>query len=225
MSGTPVSQRPHRLYLAALGALCATAVTLFAVSIGLLTLATSRDAPSGIIAAAISLIIGTSAFCAWIGSAFIYQARARWSALLGRGSVILAPPPVMRVSIVVIAASLGAITVAVATASPPLSWVMFMGVAFLTLAVIASRFRVLRFEANEWGIRCTNPVGRISLPWSRVVALRIRGKLQRIVLVTEDQRERMLWTIDPRLPFNRDSARVLVAEVDAIRQSAEKPGA
>jgi len=136
--------------------------------------------------------------------------------------VILAPPPVMRVSIVVIAASLGAITVAVATASPPLSWVMFMGVAFLTLAVIASRFRVLRFEANEWGIRFTNPVGRISLPWSRVVALRIRGKLQRIVLVTEDQRERMLWTIDPRLPFNRDSARVLVAEVDAIRQSAEK---
>jgi len=225
MSATPVRQRPHRLHLVMLGALCATAVALFAISIGLVTLATSRDAPPGVIAAAIANIVGTGAFCVWIGSAFIYQARARWSALLGRGSVLLAPPAVMRVSLVVIAASLGTITAGFATANPPPSFLMFTGVAFFTLAVIASRFRVLRLEANEWGISCTNPVGRISLPWNRVVALRTRGRLQRIVLVTEEQRERMLWTVDPRIPANRGSTRVLVAELDTIRQSAAKPGA
>jgi hypothetical protein len=220
MSATPVSQRPHWVYLAALGALCATAVALFAISIALVRLASSRDAPPGIIAATIALMVGTGAFCVWIGSAFIYQARARWSALLGRGSLLLAPPPVMRVSTGVIAASLGTITAALATANPPPIFVMLTGAAFLTLALIASRFRVLRLEANGWGIRCTNPVGRISLPWNRVVALGTCGRLQRIVLVTVDQRERMLWTLDPRIPANRGSTRVLVAELDAIRQSA-----
>jgi hypothetical protein len=211
--------------LVMLGALCATAVTLFAISIVLVTLLALRNAPPGVSAAAIANIVGTGAFCVWIGSAFIYQATARWSALLGRGSVLLAPPAVMRVSMVVIAASVGTITAGVASANPPPSFVMFLGVAFLTLIVITSRFRALRLEANEWGIRCTNPVGRIILPWNRVVALGTRGRLQRIVLVTEDQRERMLWTLDPRIPLHRDSTRVLVAELDAIRQSAAKSGA
>jgi hypothetical protein len=42
---------------------------------------------------------------------------------------------------------------------------------------------------------------------------------QRIVAVTPG-RDQMLWVWDPRVPVSRDAARLLVAELEAVRHSA-----
>jgi hypothetical protein len=50
-----------------------------------------------------------------------------------------------------------------------------------------------------------------------------RGKsilAQRIVAVAKHGRERMLWVFDPRIPASRETARVLVAELEAVWQLA-----
>jgi hypothetical protein len=46
---------------------------------------------------------------------------------------------------------------------------------------------------------------------------------QRIVAVTQE-RQRMLWVWDPRVPVSRDAARLLVAELEAVRQLAPNLG-
>jgi hypothetical protein len=222
---TPVSQQRDRFGVALYGAEFVVALALLAISIGLVIMATARNAPTGVLVATVAFIFGTGAFCVWTGAAVFYQARPGPRSLGGR-SLVWAPPLVMRVATVVIVVSLGTITAAVATVGLRPIALLVLGVAFLALTLIASRFLVARCEADHWGIRCTNPLTTVRIPWSAVRSLEPRGSsalAQRIVVVTEQGRERMLWVVDPRVPVSRDTARLLVAELESLRQSATTP--
>ena len=48
------------------------------------------------------------------------------------------------------------------------------------------------------------------------------ARAQRIVAITKQGRERMLWVFDLRVPVSRDAAQVLVAELEAVRRSAPR---
>lgn len=91
---------------------------------------------------------------------------------------------------------------------------------------VGGRVLVGRLEANAWGIRCTTPFATIRLPWNEVWSLEGPGSStfsQRIVAVSKDGRRRMLWVFDPRVPVSRDGARILVAELEGVRQLATLP--
>jgi hypothetical protein len=225
VSTTPVRQQRYRIGVALYGAEFVVALALFAKSIDLVILATARNAPSGALVATVAFILGTGAFCVFTGAAVFYQARPGPRFLGGR-SVVWAPPLVMRVATVVIVVSLGTITAAVATEAPPPRVLLGLGVAFLAMTLIASRFLVARFVADPWGITCTNPLTTVRIPWSAVRSLEPRGNsalVQRIAVDTEQGRERFLWVVDPRVPVSRDTARLLVAELESVRQSAKTP--
>lgn len=98
----------------------------------------------------------------------------------------------------------------------------------LGIGIVAARLLVARFEADAWGIRCTNPTTTVRIPWGDLQSLEPRGEsvlAQRIIVVTKQRRARMLWTFDPRVPVCRDTGRLLVAELEAVRRSAAGPGA
>jgi len=223
VSTTPVRQQRYRLGVALYGAEFVVALALFAISIGLVILATARNAPTGVLVATVAFILGTGAFCVWTGAAVFYQARPGPRSLGGR-SVVWAPPLVMRVATVVIVASLGTITAAVATVGLRPIVLLVLGLPFLALALIASRFLVARCVADHWGITCTNPLTTVRIPWNAVRSLEPRGNsalAQRVVVVTEQGRWRILWVVDPRVPVSRDTARLLVADLESVRQSAK----
>jgi hypothetical protein len=225
MSATPVSRQRYPLGVALYGALFVVALALLVISIRLVIMATASKAPIGVLVATVALLVGTGAFCVWTGAAVFYQARSKPSPS-GARAVVWSPPLLMRVAIVVIAVSLGIITAAVATAGPPPSVLLKLGMAFLAMTLIALRFFVLRFEANQWGIACTGPLTTVRIPWNALRPLQLRGGsalFQRIAVVTEDGREPMLWVVDPRLPISRDTARLLLAELEAVRRSATTP--
>jgi hypothetical protein len=225
VSTTPVSQQRDRLGVALYGAEFVVALALLAISLGLVIMATARNAPTGVFVATVAFIVGTGAFCVWTGTAVFYQARPGPRSLGGR-SVVWAPPLVMRVATVVIVASLGTITAAMATVGLRPIALLVLGLAFLALVLIASRFLVARFVADHWGITCTNPLTTVRIPWSVVRSLEPRGSsalAQRIVVVTDQGRERMLWVVDPRVPVSRDTARLLVTQLEAVWQAAAAP--
>ena len=129
----------------------------------------------------------------------------------------------MRVAMVVIAVSIGIITAAVATVGLRIEVLLVLGVVFLATVFVTSRFLVLRLEANPWGITCAGPWRTVRIPWSVVRSVEPRGSstlAQRVDLITEQGRGRRIWMLDPRFPINRDSARLLVAELEAVRRSA-----
>jgi hypothetical protein len=225
MSATPVRQQRFRLGVALYGAEFVVALALFAKSIGLVILAAARNAPTGVLVATVAFLLGTGAFCVWTGAAVFYQVRPGPRSLGGR-SVVWAPPLVMRVATVVIVVSLGTITAAVAIMRPPPTVLLGLGMAFLAMTLIASRFLVARFEADHWGITCTNPLTTVRIPWSAVRSPEPRGNsalVQRVVVVTNQGREPFLWVVDPRVPISRDTARLLVADLEAVWRSATSP--
>jgi hypothetical protein len=223
---SPTLGQQPRLGVAVYRAEYVMALGLLAICIGLVILAMAIDAPTGFLVATTALLIGTTAFCVYTRAAVFYQARAA-ARSLARPSAAWGLPPVMRVALVVIAASLGVVLAAVATVNPPPTVLLGLAVAFVTMALMAWRFFVARCEANRWGIRYTF-LSTIRIPWAAVRSLEPRGKsalFQRVVVVTEDGRNRMLWVLDPRVPLSNESARLLVAELEAVRQSAMTPAA
>jgi hypothetical protein len=227
MSTTPVRQHHFRIGVALYGALFVVALALLGISIGLVKLASTRESPTEALVATDAFVVATCAFGVWTGAAVIYQARSDTRPPVGR-SVIWAPPLVMRVAMVVIAVSIGIITAAIATAGLKVEVLFVLGVVFLATVLVTSRFLVLRFEANPWGITCTGAWRTVRIPWSVVRSIEPRGSstlAQRVHLITEQGRVPRLFMPDPRFPVNRASARLLVAELETVRRSAAKPGA
>jgi hypothetical protein len=227
MSTTPVRQYHFRVGVALNGALFVVALAFLGISIGLVKLAKAGENPTGVLVATNAFVVATCAFCVWTAAAVIYQARSEKRPPTGR-SVVWAPPLVMRVAIVVIAASLGIITAAFASLGLMIEVLLVLGVVCLAMVLIASRFLVLRLEANPSGITGTGLWRTVRIPWSAVRSIEPRGSstlAQRVYLITEQGRRPRLWMADPRFPINRDSARLLVAELETVRRSAPKPGA
>jgi hypothetical protein len=223
MSTVPVTPQRPWPGVAANGSLFVVALGFLGISIGLVVMAIARNAPTGLLVATVAFLVGTGAFCVWTGAAVFYQARSGRRPLGGR-SVVLAPPLVMRVAMVVIAVSIGIITVGAFTVAP--STLFVFGLASVAMALITARFLVFRFEANDWGITSTGPFTTVRIPWNALRSLEPRGDsafTQRVQVVTEQGRKPRLWILDPRFPVSRDSARLLVAALDAVRQSASSP--
>jgi hypothetical protein len=88
------------------------------------------------------------------------------------------------------------------------------------------RLLVARLEADDWGIRWTSLLTTVRIPWSDVRSLEPRGTsafTQKIVVITHQGRERQLWVVDHRVPASRDTARLLVAELETVRRLATLP--
>ena len=227
MSTIPVRQHHFRVGVALYGALFVLALAFLGISIGLMKLAKTGENPTGVLVATDAFVVATCAFCVWTGAAVIYQARSETRPPVGR-SVVWAPPLVMRVAMVVIAVSIGIITAAIATLGLRIEVLLVLGVVSLATVLAASRFLVLRLEATPLGITCTGPWRTVRIPWSVVRSIEPRGSstlAQRVELITEQGRRPSLWMADPRFPVNRASARLLVAELETVRQLAAKPGA
>ena len=225
MSATPNGQQRYLLGVAHYGALFALGLPMVGVSVYLMMTAVEKDAPRALVVAAAAMVAGIGGCILYAGAGLYYQA---WPIPLSRvrDSLVWRPPLVFRVAAVICVVALS--TTFVALATMPLIWkvplplVIAAGVAVLITWFIGLRLPVARLEADDWGIRCTNPFTTVRLPWSEVQSLEARGGStlsQRIVAVTQG-RERMLWVWDPRVPFNRDAARLLVADLEAVRQSA-----
>jgi hypothetical protein len=225
MSATPNSQQRYPLGVALCGALFAFGLPMVGGSVYLMITAVEKDAPRALVVAAAAMVAGIGGFILYAGAGLYYQA---WPVPLSRvrDSLVWRPPLVFRIAVVICVVALSTTFVALVTIPAirrvPLPLVVSAGVAVLIAWLIGLRLPVARLEADDWGIRCTNPFTTVRLPWSEVRTLEARGRSmlsQRIVAVTQG-RDQMLWVWDPRIPVSRDAARLLVAELEAVRQSA-----
>ena len=190
--------------------------------------AVEKNPPRTLVVAAAALVVGIGGNILYTGVGLYYQARPAPVSTV-RDSLVWRPPLVSRIAGVIIVVAYS--TTFVALATMPVIWkaalplVISAGVAVLITWFISLRLLVARLEADRWGIRCTNPLSTVRLPWGEIRSLEPRGRSmlsRRIVAVTQ-RRERMLWVWDPRVPVSRDAARLLVAELEAVRTSATTP--
>lgn len=225
MSATPNSQQRYPLGVAHFGALFALGLPMVGVSVYLMITAVEKDAPRALVVAAAAMVAGIGGCILYAGAGLYYQA---WPVPLSRvgESLVWRPPLVFRIAVVIVVVAFSTAFVALVTMPAiwkvPLPLVISACMGVLITWFIGLRLPVARLEADPWGIRCTNPFTTVRLPWGEVQALEARGKsmLSRRIVVVTQRRERMLWVWDPRVPVNRDAARLLVAELEAVRQLA-----
>jgi hypothetical protein len=219
----PVRQPGYPAGVALYGSEFVLSLVLIAISISLVVMAITRDAPAGILVSCIGLLAFSGGMSLFTGTGVIYQARPVPRSPI-RESVVWRPPLVARAAIVVMLVAVSAITVASTTAPAQVAFPLIG--ASLLITAICARTLVARFEADHWGIRCTNPLTAVRIPWSDLESLEPRGKsvlTQRIVAITKGGRERMLWVFDPRIPASPEAARLLVAELETVWKFAAMP--
>jgi Bacterial PH domain len=222
MSASRARRRTYPGGMALYGSGFLISLVLIAVSVGLVVMAVTRDAPLELLVSSLGLLVFAGAISLFTGAAVFYQARPLPRSPV-RGSVVWDPPPVSRAAIVVMLVAVTTITVAFTTVGPTPMEFLLIGTALLITWSVGARALVARFEADRWGIRCTNPFTTVRIPWSDVESLEPRGKsilAQRVVAVTKHGRERMLWVFDPRIPASTEAARLVVAELEAVWQLA-----
>lgn len=203
----------------------AMSLVLGAIGIVLLIMFVARDAPVGILVSTIGAIVLVGGLSLYNGVFVFYQARPV-PLRVARESLVWQPPPIVRAALVT--CMIGTVTSVVGymTIGPSPLVVLVLATVLIVACLVGARSFVMRLEADHEGIRCTNPLTAVRLRWSDVETLESRGGsvlTQRIVAVTDQGRERMLCVFDPRVPHTRDAARLLVAELEAVRRSAAKP--
>jgi hypothetical protein len=230
MNATAIRQQPHLLGVAIYAAFFALGLALAAGWVSLTITGVEKHAWTLVVVTA-AMFGGSGGFCLYAGAAVYYQAKP--PPLSGaRDSLVWQQPLVCRIAIVVVVVAIGTAAVVLGitpdigtVVGVPLLIFVYAGVV-LTCS-FCLRVLVMRLEADDWGIRCRNLLSTVRLPWGDVVSLGTRGKsiaTQRPLAITKQGRARELWVLDPRVPFTRDNARLLVAELEAVRQSATSPG-
>jgi hypothetical protein len=221
MSSAPTRPRGYPAGIAYFGSHLAMSLVMAALAVGLLIIFVTRDCSVGILVSTIGLIVLLGGSILYNGVYVVYQARPV-PLRFARESLLWQPPPTLRAAIVTSAIGTVISVAGYMTIGPSplvvlvLSMIL-LGVCFVSLTIF------VRLEADHEGIRCRNPLTTVRLPWSEVESLEPRGSsafTQRIVAVTRQGRERMLWVFDPRIPHTADAARLLVDELEAVRQSA-----
>jgi hypothetical protein len=101
-------------------------------------------------------------------------------------------------------------------------------IALAAIVPVALRNQTTRraSRGRPLGIRFTSLLATVRIPWSDVRSLEPRGTsafTQRIVVITPQGRERRLWVVDHRVPVSRDTAWLLVSELETVRRSATPP--
>lgn len=147
---------------------------------------------------------------------------------LGRKpSVVWRPPLLYRAGVLVSVVGLSIAMVAIATLGLRPASLLPAVAVLLLLWFVGWRILIGQLEADRSGIRNPNPLTSVRFAWGDVRALEARGGsffTERIVVVTEDG-ERILWMSDTRVHMSRDAARIVVAELEAVRRSATTPHA
>jgi hypothetical protein len=219
MSATPVTQQRYPYGVALFGVLFASGLVLFALSLAVVWMVVARDGPTALFLAlgAVLTVIGATAVA---GTCLSYQARPSPRPPVGP-ALVWRPTASVRAEMVLTLVGITMVGVPAATvgATP-------IVIAAIVPLLFGIRILFARLEADRRGIRCTNPLTTVRIPWSDVRSLEPRGTSvlsKRIVAVTEQGRERLLWVVDPRVPVSRDTARLLVAELEAVWQSATSP--
>jgi len=225
MSATPVRQRGYPIGIALYGAEFVLGLVLITISINLVVMAMTREAPPGILVSSIGLVVMTGGITLFAGAGVFYQARPVLRPP-ARESVAWHAPLVVRAAIVITLIAVTTIGLAFTTVGPtPMEFLLLGTAVFITWSG-GARALAMRLEADQWGIRCTNPLTTVRIPWNDVESLEPRGEsvlAQRIVAITKGGRERILWVFDPRIPASREAARILVAELEAVWRSAAMP--
>jgi hypothetical protein len=225
MSATPVRQRRYPHGVAFFGVQLALGLAMVGGCLYLMIFAVEKDLPPTLVVAAAALVVGIGGCMVYAGAGLYYQARPVPLSTV-RDSLVWRPPLVFRIAGVIVVVTFSTTFVALATIpviwKVPLPLVISAGVGVLITWFISLRLLVARLEADRWGIRCTNPLSTVRLPWGEIRSLEPRGRsmlTRRIVAITQG-RERMLWVWDPRVPVSPDATRLLVAELEAVRRSA-----
>jgi hypothetical protein len=218
MSATPVRQQRYPHGVALFGVLFASGLVLAALSLGFLWMVVARDGRLAVLVAALGAVLAVTGATALAETCLSYQARPSPRPPVGPALVwrptaaVRAEMALSLVGITMVglsAATVGATPIVIAAIVP---WLFCIRILFA------------RLEADRWGIRCTNPLTTVRIPWSDVRSLEPRGTSalrQSIVAVTEQGREQPLWVVDPRVPASRDTARLLVAELEAVRRMSD----
>jgi hypothetical protein len=225
MSATPVRQRRYSHGVAFFGIQLALGLAMVGGCLYLMIFAVEKDLSPTLVVAAAALVVGIGGCMVYAGAGLYYQARPVPLSTV-RDSLVWRPPLVFRIAGVIVVVTFSTTFVALATIpiiwKVPLPLVISAGVGVLITWFISLRLLVARLEADRWGIRCTNPLSTVRLPWGEIRSLEPRGRsmlTRRIVPITQG-RERMLWVWDPRVPVSPDATRLLVAELEAVRRSA-----
>jgi hypothetical protein len=224
MMATPVRPDRYPAGVALFGVLFTCGLLLCALCLHVVwvVVASERARPAAYVASlgAVLMCVGATAL-AW--TCLSYQARPSRRPPVGP-RLVWRSTPTVRAELVLTLVGCTMVGVSAAT----------VGGTQIALAAIVpwlfgTRLLVARFEADHWGIRFTSPLTTVRIPWSDVRSLEPRGTsafTQRIVVITQQGRERRLWVVDHRVPASRDAARLLVSELEAVRQqSAAQPGA
>jgi hypothetical protein len=236
MSATPVSQQRYPFGIRLYGTMLAFGLVLVAVVIGVAWVFVATNHPPVEVVGVVGALFGAVGCSVVAGASLYHQARPSPRPPVGE-TMVWRPTLAVSAGAVVSAIGLGTAGIAVGTfgltTSGPLSagigpFVLWFVATFGSLFMwfVAWRIPIARLEANRWGIQCTTPLTTVRIPWSDLRSLEARGQpVQRVVAVTEGGRERTLRFWDPRVPVTRDVARILVAELEAVRRCAMTPHA
>lgn len=222
MGAAPEGSRGYPAGIAYFGSFLAMSLVMMAVAIGLLIILVTMDAPVGILVSTTGLIVLLGGSILYNGVYVVYQARPV-PLRSARESLLWQPPPLLRAAIVTSAIGTVTSVAGYMTIGPSPLVVLLLGTIVLGVCLVTLTI-FIRLEADNEGIRCKNPLATVRLRWSDVESLESRGGsvlTQRIVAVTSRGRERMLWVFDPRIPHARDAGQLLVAELEAVRRSAD----
>ena len=213
------------------GVMLVISLVFLVISILVVVTAFERDQPATVLVGVVGLLVAASGLCLFSGVGLFYQARPVPRSN-SQASLMWGPTPLMRAAIAAILVALST-TVVTFTITPDNGTVpdalLILAIALtVLLCFMGGRALVARLEANAWGIRCTTPLTTVRLPWGDLRSLEPRGTStfsQRIVAVSKNGRRKLLWVFDPRVPVDPSVARLLVAELAAVRRSTARPDA
>ena len=226
----PIGQQGYPLGVRFYGTLLAIGLVLVAVAIGVVWMLVATNRPPAVVVGAVGALLGAVGGSVVAGASLFHQSRPSPRPPVG-GTRVWRPTFAVSAGAVTVAVGLGTAGVAAGTIGLTPSGILSAGIGpfllwfvatfgSLSMWFVAWRIPMARLEANRWGIRCMTPLTTVHIPWSDLRSLEVRGATQRIVAVTEEGRERTLRVWDPRVPITFGVAWMLVAELEAVRQSA-----
>jgi hypothetical protein len=220
MSSTPVGQPRYPQGVVLWGVLFASGLVVVALWLVAVWIVAAKDGRLTATFLALGALLTSIGITAVAGTCLWYQARPSPPPPVG-SALVWRPTAAVRAEIALTLVGITMVGVSAAiVGATPIVIAAILPLLFFIRALFA------RLEADRWGIRCTNPLTTVCIPWSDVRSLEPHGTSvlrQGIVAVTEQGRERPLWVYDPRSPFSRDRSRLRVAELEAVRRSATTP--
>jgi hypothetical protein len=225
-ANAPVEARSNRPVVVLYGLLVAATMLFLGLAFVVTWLSIEREYRTACIVSVAATIPASLGLLVLGSTALRHQVRPMPRPLV-RDRVRWAPTLGIRLGV---GATLAGLTTSIAALAVvrPMGPGWWIGLAFVWL--VGLRLVTARLIADREGIRCSVPLGELRLRWDEIERLEARGTStfgQRIVAVTVDGRERMLWVFDSRVPVAPTAADLLLGELETVRRharSADGPG-